>query len=113
MLDINSLVDHLPHNDAGSLPKKHKYKLILPDINCAACSLQMINAMTDKESSACNYPSSRGSPVCSSVYHSCADISINGSMTSTSWAHTNPAYSPYDLGEATVRAFLLHLYLSF
>lgn len=96
------LVQHLKHNDAGTTTKRHKYKLVLPDIDCAQCALQMINVMTDKESAACDYPTlkSAGSK-CSSVYHTCADISINGTVAAASYYHTNPTYTAYDLGEST------------
>jgi hypothetical protein len=80
------LQDHIPHNDLSGTwtdtnTKKYSYKITIPDVTCDTCTLQMINPMTDKISTGacCSYPKSGGGySQCSSVYHSCANIKIQG-----------------------------------
>jgi hypothetical protein len=69
--DDNVLVDHLQHNDDGNTPKRHKYKVVLPDINCTQCALQLIQVVTNTQSTGihltchCNATLSRTSMVLS------------------------------------------------
>lgn len=44
------LLDHIQHNDQGSVDGHGKYyrvKVEIPDINCAKCALQLIQVATD------------------------------------------------------------------
>ena len=52
---------------------------MIPDVQCKQCSLQLVNPMTDKiqKGDSCRYPGG-GNKVCRSVYHSCADVTIDG-----------------------------------
>jgi len=85
------LLDHLPHNDQqGNVPyKSYSYSLVIPDINCSRCSLQILDMMTDKipSGSCCTYPG--GSDECFSVYHSCANIIITGANPPSQFSHSN------------------------
>lgn len=94
------LLDHIPHNDAGSAsyssPKKYAYRIMIPDVQCERCSFQIVNPMTDKipSGSSCSYPT--GTNVCFSVYHSCANVKITGSTPIDQWNYnyTGPT-GPY------------------
>jgi len=82
----------LPHNDQGGAPKPYAFDVIIPDIDCDKCALQIIDVMTDKIGSGncCPYPLAPESEMCFSVYHSCADIKISGSGDANNYVHTNP-----------------------
>jgi hypothetical protein len=77
------LLSHIPHADnAGPAPYALTFVIDIPDIDCPKCALQAISIMTDKiaAGSCCRYPS--GGVACNSVYHTCANIRINGTRTS-------------------------------
>jgi len=80
------LLDHIPHNDNGggstTTPKPYLWNVTIPDINCPKCALQMLCMMTDKitTGTCCPYPFGDSNEICFSVYHSCADVTITGSM---------------------------------
>jgi hypothetical protein len=89
------LLDHVPHKDGPYDDNGYKqYRLVitLPDINCQGCALQLVNPMTDKVEGECTY-SIDGTDTCGSIYHSCANININGATPAATWAETY-AYSP-------------------
>jgi len=68
-------------------PKQLNVKLIIPNINCTRCSIQIVNPMTDKipGGSCCPYPT--GDNFCKSVYHSCANVIIAGTIPVESYRH--------------------------
>jgi len=88
------LIDNIPHNPAPA-PKKYAFDIVIPDINCNQCALQMFSPMVDiiPNGTSCTYPT--GINVCPSVYHSCADIKINGKNSVDSFVngynYTNPS----------------------
>jgi len=88
------LLDHIPHYDPGSSPKNYYIDVVIPDVNCPRCGLQVVNPMTDKISSGscCDYPV--GPNKCSSVYHSCANIVINGSQNLQDWVEGYEYHGP-------------------
>jgi hypothetical protein len=118
------LLDHIPHNDANSpvfgvesTYTKTYVTITIPDVQCTRCSLQLVNPMTDKLAGAgmanCTYdatctncPDKPGT--CFSVYHSCANVRINGrtpraqftcpSQPAT-WPYGNLTTSFYYIGE--------------
>jgi hypothetical protein len=69
------------------ISRQYNVKLIIPDINCPRCSLQLVNPMTDKinRGSCCPYPT--GTNNCQSVYHSCANIVITGKIPVEEYVH--------------------------
>jgi len=92
------LLDHVPHGDAG-LPKnmslldpstfvKYAISVIIPDVMCERCQLQLISAMTDfihgvPEGTDCalageTLATSGDKRACPAVYHSCAPVTIKG-----------------------------------
>merc|ERR1719265_586815 len=100
------LLDHIPHRDNGPNPSpRNSFSLLspnstniyriavwIPNVRCERCTLQLIGLMTDAvhgmpENSSCAYPEARNAtvPLCPVVYHSCATISINGSMPRNSF----------------------------
>jgi len=88
------LLDNIPHNP-GPAPKKYALDIVIPDINCNQCALQMFSPMVDiiPNGTSCTYPT--GINVCPSVYHSCADIKIIGKNSVESFVngykYTNPS----------------------
>jgi hypothetical protein len=81
--DEHILLSHIPHpSNAPATPYTLKITVDIPNIDCVKCSLQVISVMTDKiaTDSCCVYPPVAGAagPTCFSVYHSCANIKING-----------------------------------
>ncbi|EFC38007.1 predicted protein [Naegleria gruberi] len=78
------LIDHIPHNDQSdsSSLKVYQYLVDIPNIKCQKCSISLTNPMTDKQSGCCSYPTTKtgNSELCGSVYHSCANIQINGTV---------------------------------
>jgi len=79
------LLDHIPHNDLSApdynVPAtytKYYIDVIIPDVSCNKCAIQMSFMMTDKNplGSYCTDPSG----TCASVYHSCANVIITGSQ---------------------------------
>jgi len=111
--DQHLLVDHIPHNDAGPDPiydnpstyKQYKLTVNIPNINCPRCSLSIVNPMTDKIpiGDSCTYP--LGPNMCRSVYHSCANVIITGTISPPNWDYEYnpppnwgqfpPPFSPY------------------
>ena len=56
------LLDHIPHNDKSNPDKdnensftKYNISLLIPNVDCPSCSLQLLYIMTDKTTS-CNIP---------------------------------------------------------
>jgi hypothetical protein len=85
--DDHVLASHIPHNDAingvfGLTSYEFSFVVDIPDVKCDRCALQVISVMTDKidDGTCCAYPSDRPY-MCKSVYHSCANIRINGTGT--------------------------------
>lgn len=75
------LLSHIPHPDGlGSTPYKIRFTVDIPNVKCDQCSLQVLSIMTDKIGTCCEYPSTAGYS-CPSVYHTCANIKINGTGT--------------------------------
>jgi len=106
------LLDHIPHNDNNkpvygdeSTYTKTFVTIMIPDVYCERCSLQLINPMTDKLPSAgmtnCTYdPTCTNCPeepgTCFSVYHSCANVRILGSVPRSEFTcPPQPADWPY------------------
>ena len=86
------LLDHIPANPA-SKPQfgqeatwtPYYVTVVIPDVQCNKCSLQLQNPMTDKIGGRgwkeCTYPGpAEDGQTCFSVYHSCANIKITGSI---------------------------------
>ena len=92
------LLDHIPHGDAG-LPKDmvfsdpstyvpYAVSIIIPNIRCTRCQLQLVSLMTDAihgvaPGTDCalfgeSIALSGKKPACPMVYHSCAPVSIKG-----------------------------------
>ena len=73
-------------------------------MQCTRCSLQIANPMTDKiqVGESCTYPA--GANECRSVYHSCTDIAITGTIPRTNyvcpttppigWIQQPPVFTP-------------------
>jgi len=96
-LETCILLDHVPH-DARSKPKfvdestwhRSGITLWIPDVKCDRCYLQLVSVMTDAPhgvpaGSTCAYEASAAAtagdhPPCPAVYHSCAPVSIDGSV---------------------------------
>lgn len=93
------LLDHVPH-DEHSRPKysdetsyhRSSITLFIPDIKCERCHLQFLTFMTDDyhgvpKDTKCAYKYAQNAGTadasiltCSAVYHSCAPVSINGTV---------------------------------
>jgi len=91
------LLDHVPHNDyPANIPNisdnstyvKYYITLIIPDVKCARCALQLANPMTDKIPNGTYCTDPYGS--CASVYHSCANVQITGSGSFDSLTCSQP-----------------------
>jgi hypothetical protein len=119
------LLDHIPANpasrptymqDATYVP--YRVTIMIPDVQCERCSLQLVNPMTDKISTAapfngkCQYR--EGSPsdspdYCFSVYHSCTlPLRIKGRVPRSqlgtcsqpdAWPWSGLPYGVYSKGE--------------
>jgi hypothetical protein len=83
------LLDHIPHNDAGTANQYYSVTVNIPNVNCTNCVLQVIQVMTDKigffsGGSTCTYNGSQSQSwsngFCGSNYHSCANVIINGTQ---------------------------------
>lgn len=90
------LVDHVPHNDRSQPTNAdmtpYYLTINIPDVDCQNCSLQMANMMTDKINDlSCTYPGS-----CFSVYHSCANVRILGSVPRDDFVCTPDPTWPYN-----------------
>eukprot|EP00179_Madagascaria_erythrocladioides_P002095 CAMPEP_0198315976 /NCGR_PEP_ID=MMETSP1450-20131203/6037_1 /TAXON_ID=753684 ORGANISM="Madagascaria erythrocladiodes, Strain CCMP3234" /NCGR_SAMPLE_ID=MMETSP1450 /ASSEMBLY_ACC=CAM_ASM_001115 /LENGTH=247 /DNA_ID=CAMNT_0044019105 /DNA_START=130 /DNA_END=870 /DNA_ORIENTATION=- len=81
--DQHVLLSHVPHPDNAPHLKisSNTFKLVvvLPDVKCERCALQLLSVMTDKidDGTCCSYPTDSAYK-CFSVYHTCANIKING-----------------------------------
>eukprot|EP00536_Pseudo-nitzschia_multiseries_P003130 jgi/Psemu1/322881/estExt_fgenesh1_pg.C_440031 len=93
------LLDHVPH-DARSRPRfgnasswhRSSITLWIPDIYCERCHLQLVSVMSDRQhgvpaDTKCVYQGAVEAGtvpatelVCPAVYHSCAPVSIDGSI---------------------------------
>jgi len=73
------LADNIPNNPLGATPKKYAFTIVIPDIACDKCTLEMYNPMTDSlpSGTTCTYPPGSANQ-CLAVYHACADIKISG-----------------------------------
>lgn len=105
------LADHIPHHDLASSSKFYDYVINIPNIDCPRCSIQVINPMTDSFQSGttcCTYP---GSPLpsqpppttvrCASVYHTCANVRIHGTVPVNQYLHSyNGPCGPYNQNSA-------------
>lgn len=94
------LLDHVPHDDLSLVPSfgneltyhRQSITLYIPDVYCERCFLQIVSTMSDefhgvKAGTTCAYPDAQKAgladstlPPCTQVYHSCAPVSINGSV---------------------------------
>lgn len=63
--------------DDGSTPHQYSTSITLPNVNCAACTLQLIQVMTEN-------------PASPSLYYSCSDIQLTGSSSVSGSGTTNP-----------------------
>jgi len=119
LYDQYILYDHIPHNDQwGSQysmdkPKPYELDIVIPDIDCPKCSLQMLEIMTDKlpqqKGTCCTYPNppkgkeiATGTILCFSVYHTCANVIITGKTPVDQYVHkyVGPC-GPYGMKQAT------------
>eukprot|EP00537_Pseudo-nitzschia_pungens_P004157 CAMPEP_0172373764 /NCGR_PEP_ID=MMETSP1060-20121228/53138_1 /TAXON_ID=37318 /ORGANISM="Pseudo-nitzschia pungens, Strain cf. cingulata" /LENGTH=372 /DNA_ID=CAMNT_0013100189 /DNA_START=125 /DNA_END=1243 /DNA_ORIENTATION=- len=93
------LLDHVPH-DALSRPMfldalswhRNSITLWIPDVYCERCHLQLVSVMSDRQhgvpaDAKCVYKGAAEAgtvtdehPICPAVYHSCAPVSIDGSV---------------------------------
>jgi len=93
------LLDHIPH-DEYSLPNfadplsfhRQSITVYIPDVYCERCHLQLVSIMSDDahgvpENVTCALPEAQAAgtapaelPACPVVYHSCAPVSINGTL---------------------------------
>ena len=89
------LLDHIPH-DVFSKPNfmdetswhRSTITLFVPDVKCERCYLQLISIMSDSlhgvpNDTKCSYTGAQLTdefPACPVVYHSCAPVSIDGSV---------------------------------
>lgn len=70
------------NQDGGGLPHQYTANITLPNVQCNACTLQMIQVMTEN-------------PAAPSLYFSCADIRLQaGAPTPTPVPGPTPAPSP-------------------
>jgi len=94
------VLDHVPHYDTTSAGTLY-VDLDIPNVQCSRCALQVISVRTDDFSNGncCNYPISEDiSLECRTVYHSCSNIVITGSVPILDWAATykyNGPCGPY------------------
>jgi hypothetical protein len=78
------LLNHIPHNDAGSSGQEYSVTVNIPNFNCTFCSIQLLQVMTNAipANSSCTYnPMDTTNFVggqCGANYHSCANVMING-----------------------------------
>jgi len=83
--DSHVLITHVPYPASVDVTSNPMLVVLdIPNINCSRCSLQVLNIMTDDiaTGACCRYPDNVTSTVsgqlCPAVYHSCANIIING-----------------------------------
>lgn len=96
------LLDHVPHDEYSrpsfrdpSSYHRTSITLWIPDVYCERCSLQLVTFMTDIQHGVaplthCVYTGTKSAgtlandteslPICPTVYHSCATVSINGTI---------------------------------
>jgi len=94
------LLDHVPHDECSQANQifsqnyhAHAVTLYIPDVNCTRCFLQLITFMTDDHGhmlspgTSCAYGRAQDAGLaddtiddCKVVYHSCAPVSINGTV---------------------------------
>jgi len=94
--DSYILLDQFPHNNFTDgydfdHPKPYLLEINIPNIDCPRCSLQVLSIMTDKLApvlSCCSYPQTLpGNSRCFSVYHSCANVVIKGTIPPDQYQH--------------------------
>lgn len=97
----------------------HAIEVEIPDIDCPKCSIQVLNIMTDKiGEQGCTYPGQPGgwlkltqlihpllgaanTIACPSVYHTCANVIITGSIPAAEYTHElETICGPYAPGTA-------------
>ncbi len=101
------LLDHIPANPASrptymqdSTYTPYRITVMIPDVQCERCSLQLVNPMTDKVNDKCQYR--EGSPqdaadFCQSVYHSCTlPLRIKGQVPRRQLTCRQPDAWPYN-----------------
>lgn len=104
--DQQILIDHVPHNDNAETTDMHAIEVEIPDIDCPKCSIQVLNIMTDKiGEQGCTYPGQPGGAAntiaCPSVYHTCANVIITGSIPAAEYTHElETICGPYAPGTA-------------
>ena len=81
-----------PNNSTNN----YRIAVWIPDVLCERCTLQLVGIMSDAthgvpEGTSCAYPAAENAtvPKCGVVYHSCATISINGSVPRDSFDCAN------------------------
>lgn len=107
------LLDHVPH-DAWSNPTfrdestwhRSTITLWIPDVKCDRCYLQLVSVMSDgvhgvPNDTTCAYQASEAAedyPACPVVYHSCAPVSIDGTIPRNDLAVCNTSEFEEKLG---------------
>jgi len=96
------LLDHVPHNDDGTVTdnggrgKYHRVVVNIPDINCAQCALQLVQVLMQSGNNVlCENPSGL-SVSCgpgNAAYFSCANIVIRGTQPAST---LQPLYTSLD-----------------
>jgi hypothetical protein len=111
------LLDHIPH-DEYSRPDPNDQRgfhrssitLFIPDVYCQRCTLQLVTFMTDQAhglsaGAHCAYQKAKDAgtvdtllPTCTTTYHSCAPVSINGTIARNSITKCNTTAFETELG---------------
>eukprot|EP00002_Diphylleia_rotans_P016976 TRINITY_DN329_c0_g1_i1.p1 TRINITY_DN329_c0_g1~~TRINITY_DN329_c0_g1_i1.p1 ORF type:complete len:240 (-),score=21.18 TRINITY_DN329_c0_g1_i1:308-1027(-) len=90
------LLNHIPHDDTNApvfgnerTYTRSRISVLIPDVRCDRCALQLVNPMTDKLPQLglqnCTYDATCTTcqeplGTCFSTYHSCANVRITGSV---------------------------------
>lgn len=106
------LDSHLPHNDAvsgfiGLTSYYYSIVVDVPDVKCDRCVFQIISVMTDKirSKACCSYPIDSFYK-CFSVYHSCANVKINGTGSALPAGLPKPQTQFFTKGEGSSTAYV-------
>jgi hypothetical protein len=102
---------HLPHNDAAT-GDAYYFSIVVdvPDVKCDKCVMQVLSVMTDKigPGKCCSYPT-ESAYKCFSVYHSCANVRINGTAATLPPGLPNKAFTQvFTKNEGTTTAYSLN-----
>jgi len=88
--DEHVLMSHMPHADSAQFVPflggfSYSFVVDVPNVKCDRCAFQLLSIMTDKIQSGkcCSYPADSAYK-CFSVYHSCANVKINGTAAALS-----------------------------